>query len=104
MRLCVVLMVFWLLQLAPAPILTARWDGPGRAVLTWSGPGCVYRNSTLIGCYPRDASYTLELGGASTDGAFRPAGGDVYLLWGFDGALIEQAELRSVVLLPVVAW
>lgn len=88
-----------LLQIAPPPPLTARWDGPGRATITWQGAGCLYRNQVLIACYPRDASYVLELGGPFTDGAFRPTSGDVYRLWGFDGALLGQAEIRSVVYL-----
>ena len=91
------------LQIAPAASLSARWDGPGRATLTWSGPGCVYRNQTLLACYPREVGYVLELGGAGPiDAAYRPGAGDVYRLVRFDGT-VELAPLRSVTYLAVVA-
>lgn len=84
------------------PPLTARWDGPSRAVISWSGAGCLYRNQTFLACYPRQASYRIELGGARTDAAYRPEAGDVYALVRPDGA-IERAALRSVTYLAVVA-
>lgn len=80
--------------------LSVRWDGPGRATVSWSGPGCLYRNQTLIACFPRDASYVIELGGPSTDAAYRPASGDVYRLVR-DGQEVARAGIRSVVYLAV---
>lgn len=94
------LILLLLLQLTPAP-LRARWDGPGRATITWEGAGCLYRNQTLLACYPREASYVIEIGGPDTDGAYRPQAGDVYrLLRG--GVLVEQARLRSELRLPLI--
>lgn len=90
---------------AAPPTITARWDGPGRATVRWYGPGCVYRVPAdgapiLIGCYPRDASYILELGHTGPlDAAYRPVSGDTYALWRDDGS-VERAPLQSVTYLP----
>lgn len=83
-------------------LLSALWQGPGRAVVTWEGSGCLYRNQTLIVCVPREqASYTLELGGAGPlDAKFQPQAGDVYTLIRPDGGH-ETTRLMGRVF---VAW
>jgi hypothetical protein len=84
------------------PNLRAVWQTPTVARITWFGPGCLYRNNTLIACYPREASYTLELGATgSLDGAYRPAAGDVFTL-ARPGGEVDTAPLRSLSYLP--AW
>lgn len=86
-------------------LLSALWGGPGWAVLTWQGAGCLYRQPqggtpVLVACYPREGSYTVELGNIGPlDAAYRPAAGDIYTLWRPDGS-IEQAPLRSIVYFP----
>lgn len=73
----------------------ATWLSPGHALLRWDGPGCVYRNGTLIRC----GTGPVDLGGPLTDGALRPAAGDVYtLIW--PGGAHEETTLRSVVYMP----
>lgn len=89
----------------PSASLIARWDGPGRATLIYSGPGCVYRNQVLLpnSCTPRAAMHLLTLGGPDTDAAYRPTGtpDEVFrLVW--SGQELASAQLRSLVYLPTV--
>lgn len=79
--------------------ISATWLSPGRALLRWDGPGCVYRNQVLIACDARNVSHLMALGGPLTDGALRPAAGDVYTLVRPDGQQ-ETTPLRSVVYMP----
>lgn len=78
--------------------LTATWDGSTRARVT-HGPGCLYRNATLIRCY--DRAGVAIIGGKNTDGAFRVAANDVFTLAGADGAQ-ERARLIGRVYLGAV--
>ena len=97
-----------LAALITPPRLSALWARPGVAHLSWTGPGCLYRvpsNQTtiLIACYPREGGYAIELGSdGPLDAAYRPAAGDMYVLWRADGRK-EQAPLRSVTYLPAIA-
>ncbi len=67
--------------------LAVQWLSPTVAEIQWSGPGCLYKNSTLIACYPREgAAYTIELGSyPGLDAAYRPQPNDVFVLVRADG-------------------
>jgi hypothetical protein len=78
--------------------LTATWERPGVARVSWHGAGCLFHNRTLYRCY--DGGRTLLIGGAQTDGAYRPRVGSIYTLQRPDGT-IEQAQLRGVVYVAV---
>lgn len=80
-------------------LLSALWLGPNRARITWTGPGCLYRNQTLVVCDARQVTHITDLGGPWTDAALRPASGDVYTLVRPDGQK-ETTPLRSVVYFP----
>ena len=81
-------------------MISALWLGPGRAIISWDGPGCVYRNTVLLLCDNRDVAHLLYLGGPLTDGAYRPAAGDVYTLIKPRGGR-EQAWLVSRLYFPL---
>lgn len=86
-------------------LLSALWGGPGWAVLSWQGAGCLYRQPqgatpVLVACYSREGSYTISLGDTGPwDAAYRPTSGDEYVLWRPDGT-IERAPLRSILYFP----
>lgn len=87
----------------PDPGLTARWDSPTSAVVSWQQGqrGCLWRNSTFIGCYDGAGAVRVTFGQRGPmDAAYRPAAGDVFTVV-VDGAAYS-APLRSVVRLPVV--
>jgi hypothetical protein len=96
--------------LQPAPPFTATWPRPTVARLSWAQPDgvhetCVIRNTTLIGCwYDLPTGPTgLSLGDTGPiDANFKPQAGDVFVLT-MDGAAAARAELRGVVMLPLVA-
>lgn len=82
-----IILLFLLLQ--PAPNLTAQWDGPGRATVSWyqSSRGClsvqhVTGERAFIGCYEKwPQTVVIELGHVGPlDGTVRPQAGDLYLL------------------------
>ena len=89
-------------------LLTALWDGPGRAVITWRQPDglhCLYRQPAigarvLVRCFAEPGGYgvTLEAG----DAAYKPQAGDVYILRRPDGTK-EETRLSSRVYLAAVA-
>jgi hypothetical protein len=87
-------------MIAVLALLSVLWTGPGRVVVSWSGPGCLYIDDALYACYPRKASYQIEVGGPGTDARYRPGPHTVYRLRRSDGA-IEEARARSVVYIPV---
>lgn len=71
------------------------WTSPHTVQVQWEGAGCLYKNNTLIACYPRDAAYTLEIGNSpSTDAAYRPQPFDVFTLVRPDGS-VEKATLGA---------
>lgn len=79
--------------------LTAAWERPGVARVSWSGAGCLFHNETLYRCY--DAGQTLLLGDRGPiDYAYRPAPGDTLRLVRPGGA-VEVARLGSVWYFPV---
>lgn len=84
--------------LNPQP-LTATWERPGIARLSWSGAGCLWKGDTFIRCY--DAGGVLRLGARGPlDGAYRPRVGDVFTLVRSDGTE-ERATLAWRVYVPV---
>jgi len=97
--------------LAAIALLTALWQSPGVARITWTVPqglrwACLYRQPTgesavLIACATKPGAYTLELGSvAPVGGRMRPAAGDVYAVR-FSDETIARAQLRSVSYMPV---
>lgn len=101
-------------QALPPPF-TATWQRPGVARLAWSvSPGvhetCLIKApaagiSVLIGCwYDLPAGPTgLNLGASGpSDASFRPSAGDRYVLTE-DNWAVSTAQLRGVLLLPLVA-
>lgn len=104
-----------LLQSAPPPPLTAQWQRPHVARLSWTQPAgvrntCIFRGvvetqSILIGCWadlPAGAT-GLSLGGKGPmDGNLKPQPRDIFIL-DQDGA-VSTAQLRGVVYLPVFRW
>lgn len=99
--------IFLLLLLQPAPPFTARWDAPGRATLRWEQTDhtCLYRESAIgervfVGCWEGSGRAALSLGGPQTDGSYRPAAGDVFVLDGPEG--VRRATLRGVVYFPLM--
>jgi hypothetical protein len=86
-------------------LLSALWAGPGRAVISWSGPACLYRTpaagqQVLIACYPREATYWIELAGGD-DWTRDPQAGDTYTIIRPGGGQ-EKTRLVSRVYLPAV--
>lgn len=80
-------------------LLSALWLGPNRARITWTGPGCLYRNNTLIYCDARSVTHITDLGGPWTDAALRPEAGDVYaVVW--PDRPTEKAQLVSRAYFP----
>lgn len=79
--------------------LTAVWERPNIARVTWSGPGCLWKGQTFIQCY--ESSGTLLLGASGPlDHAYRPTAFDVFRLVRSDGT-VEQTQIKSVVYLAV---
>lgn len=97
-----------LLQPAPAPPITAHWQGAHIARIVWRQPSgvhltCISRNATLIRCWTDlpPETYIMLLGSAGPlDAAYRPAAGDVFVLEQ-DGARYPT-PLRAFVALPLV--
>ena len=86
-------------------LLSALWWGTTSAVISWSGPGCLYRipageQARLIACDARDVGHVLYLGQGATDGAMRPAAGDEYIYVRYGGTT-EKARLHSLTYLAV---
>lgn len=82
----------------PTPPLTAVWERPGIARVSWHGAGCLWKEDTLYKCY--DTSGVLRLGATGPlDGRHRPAANDVFRLVRAGGA-VEVARLRSVLYFP----
>lgn len=87
---------------APDPRLTARWDRPGAATVSWAqqARGCLYRNQTFVGCYDGAGRVLVTFGHVGPlSGDLRPTAGDVWVAV-VDG-VTHRAPLRSVQLLPV---
>lgn len=82
----------------PTPPLTARWESPGVARVSWSGAGCLWIDQALYRCY--DDSGVLRLGGPQTDYAYRPRVESVFRLVRQDGS-IERAVLGSLLYFPM---
>ena len=79
-------------------LLSALWLSPGRAEVSWSGAGCLYRQQTQIACYASGSRIELARG---IDGAFAPMAGDVFTLVRGDGTK-EETRLISRVYVGVV--
>lgn len=84
-------------------LFTAFWLTASSAVISWSEPGraCLYKEPAIgqvvfIGCY--DGPQRVLLGGPQTDAAYRPAGGDVYVLDRAEGAETAPLIARPVYL------
>lgn len=102
-KLAALLLLLALSITPPDPGLTARWDGPGASVVSWTQTtrGCLYKNETFIACYETPGEYRITFGRVGLlDGTLRPRVGDVYVLWTPEGTW--RAALRGVVRLAVV--
>jgi hypothetical protein len=89
-------------------LMTALWDSAISATIQWSqdGRSCLYKETALhergfIGCYEKAGTITLQLGGAQTDGNFRPRSGDVYILVS-NGVTTRAPLVGRPVYLPVI--
>lgn len=79
--------------------LSATWERPGVARVSWEGAGCLWKDNTFIRCY--DAGGVLRMGSEGPlDHAYRPAVGSMFRLVRPDGTQ-ERATLAWRVLLPV---
>lgn len=88
----------------PDPRLTATWVTQGRAVITWQQPADFHGTTCLLREYGAEwpagicwrdlpsGPTTIELPGALTHPAYRPADGDRYVL-SFDGVDMGIATL-----------
>lgn len=85
-------------------LMTALWDSAISATLIWQSPtrACLSSSRAFIGCY--DAGrVTVRLGGAQTDGAFRPVPGERYFLTDGAGRVLQSARLVGrPVYLPII--
>lgn len=101
MSIIVLSLLLTLLQPPADPGLAARWTSAISAVISWRQEerGCLYRNSTFVGCWDAAGAYRVTLGGPLTDGALRPAAGDVYELR--TQGMAWCAQLRGVVWLAM---
>lgn len=85
--------------LSPPPPLTATWESPGVAGLSWHGAGCLYHQQALCRCH--EESGVLLLGGVGPlDGAYRVHPHDIFRLVRMDGS-VEVAQIGTVVYFPV---
>ena len=94
MRLLLAILIALHASSAPAGV-SAHWVTPDVARIEWSGAACLYKGATLIACYPRTASYMIELGSyPGLDAAFRPKPNDVFTIVRRDGTQ-ERAVLGA---------
>ena len=106
-------LVFWLLaDVQPDVNLSATWQRPGVARITWEQPAdvaqtCLYRTPSntaqvFIGCWqqlPADTIILMLPGATQNDYTWFPAVGDVYILT-MDGDTVASEPLRGVLRLP----